>query len=197
MNPGQSRNPLSLAAVRRHRRRWLEMNSAPAKFWENLRSLVEPLRAFKQCFLMVLIFERCNEVRPWIPTSIVEVWIPKAAVADQIQKWRSDNGGNPLVDTDTYMRLTLPPGTTVTDLLTKDQVYPLDNDDWRIDDILHLIRRSTNRELFATGQLAAKVDAIEEEQPNLLAEFAPHAAGVILPIVAGIFYFMTLTTGGG
>ena len=174
----------------------MQLNQAPMPLSARLEVFWNPMRSFKRCSIMAIVFERCDEVEPWLVTNIVETWLDKTAVSDQDDKWRCDSGENPLFATDAYMRLAWPEGQEVTELIARGQIYDLPTDDLRMEDILHVQRRSTNRELAASGQLAAKVDALEEDNTSSLAEFAPHIAGVLLPLLSGVFYFLTLTTGG-
>ena len=45
-----------------------------------------------------------------MPTGLLEVYLPKAAVADQPRKWKTTSGRSAFADPDAYLWLTLKPG---------------------------------------------------------------------------------------
>ena len=187
MHPSQLRGP-GLLALGRHVTRWNAMSRAPGGLMSKLKVYVSPHQAYRQAFIKTLAFERENPVEPEIPTGIVEVWRDKGAVADQTDKWRCDSGGNVLRSPDTYMRLTLPPGQGISELLLLSQFDGLPEDDYRIEDIIHVQRRHSNRELKGAGVMAAEVDAIEEAGAPWWIDYLPHVAGILLPLICGFLY---------
>ena len=192
MHPSRVSNPRGMKALKRHQRRWKRMAKAPGGLLDGLMVYIAPAKGYKQAFIRALCFERDDEVEPEVPTAIVETWLPKATVADQPVKWRCDTGGNVMHSPNAYMRLTLPPGMLVSELLAMKQYYSLENDDYRMEDIIHVERRAADRELQTTGVLAAEVDSFEDEAAKykFLAEYWPHAAGVTLPVIMGVFFLI-------
>ena len=192
MHPSRVSNPRGMKALKRHQRRWKQMAKAPGGLLDGLMVYIAPAKGYKQTFIRALCFERDDEVEPEVPTAIVETWLPKATVADQPVKWRCDTGGNVMHSPNAYMRLTLPPGMLVSELLAMKQYYSLENDDYRMEDIIHVERRAADRELQTTGVLAAEVDSFEDEAAKykFLAEYWPHAAGVALPVIMGVFFLI-------
>ena len=192
MHPSRMRQAGAIPALLRHRRRWNAMSQAPGGLLSLLKVFCFPPRAYRETFIRVIIFERNDEVEPELPTHILELWDAKACWTDQPSKWRCEPGENALHSPNAQVRLQLPPGMEVSEVMFKSQIYDLATDDYHYDDIIHVHRRAGNRELQSSGRLAAEVDAIESDGPNQLIELIPHAVGVLLPIITGFFYMSSL-----
>ena len=177
-----------LPALARHVKRWNALSRAPGGLMASVKVYTMPPKAYRECFLKGLVFERNDEVEPEIPTGIVEVWRSKSSMADQTEKWKCDTGGNALRSSNAYMRLGLPPGMEIRELLALRQLDELQNDDYRMEDIIHVQRRAGNRELKASGDMAAEVDKLEKNEAHWLTAYIPHAFGVILPIITGVIF---------
>ena len=190
LHPGRlvKLTPPVIRALLRHYRRWLDMRGIPVKRMALVKALFAPPLTYREAFLRVLAIERNDEVEPYIPTGVVEHWQPKAAWADQPDKLRSVGGASPLSSRDAYVWLALAPGQLIGDMILMSQFHDLSNDDFRMEDIMHVERRALDREVQSTGFLAADVDDLEQEQPNPILELLPHAAGILLPVITGFIY---------
>lgn len=188
MHPSQSFG-LNARHVSRHAKRWDNMCRVKKSPTQRMKGLFLPGENYKTSFMKTLAIERNDEVEPEIPTGVVEVWRDRAAVADQMAKWRCDSGSNALRSSDTYMRLSLPSGMESSELLLLSQYDDLAPDEYRSEDIIHIQRRAVNRELKGTGDLAAEVDSLEDEGPPWWLDYIPHVAGMALPLIGG-FIFM-------
>ena len=171
-----------------HNRRWARMAGVPPVGW--LRTLVNPVATYKQTFIKMLVLERNNFVRPHVPTGILEVWAPKAAVADQTHKWRGDPTAPALRDRNAFMWLSLPEGGKVDEIVTVDQVMDLDPDDYHMEDIVDRQRRTLDTQTAQGGTLKGQLDVVKEKNAKPLMELLPGGAGLALLFGGPIMLFM-------
>ena len=176
-------------AVLRHRRRWDAMvgtGNKTSTMGAMLSLLVHPTDYYRGGFIRTLVTERNDFVEPYIPTGLLAVWQPKAAVADQPRLWKSSPGRPAFSDRDAYLWLSLAPGQTIDDILMVSQLRDLEADGYRMEDIINLARRSAGRETQEAGFLEGEVDRPTEGAPNPLIEMLPSLVGIEMMVLGPI-----------
>ena len=181
------RNPGALA---RHYRRWKGMTMASSNAGM-AKVYTMPMVAYKECMIRVFGTERRDFVQPHIPTALVSTWRPKAALADQPRKWRTESGRPAFDATDSYMWLALEPGQLVDDLLQMSDFDAMENDDYKMQDIINVERRALNRGVQAAGFLEGEVDQPPTETASILIELIPHGTGIGLALL-GILMLLVM-----
>ena len=180
----------NLRAVVAHNRRWARMSGTPAAGW--LRTLLNPMGVYRQTFIKVLAIERNNFVRPHVATGVIEIWAPKAAVADQTQKWQGNPAAQAFKDPDAYMWVALPQGARCEDILRVDDVIDLEPDDYHMEDIVDRERRALDTQTEQGGLLKGQLDVVPEDGPNPLMELLPAGAGCLFMFGGPIMLIMAL-----
>ena len=182
----------NIFAVHRNRKRWAMMgNRRPPSL---LSTLVNPVAAYKESCIRVYGVERSDFVEPWIPTGLIESWDSKAAWADQPQKWRGNASISAFKDPNAIIWIELEAGQKIEDVLWRKDFYELENDEYRMDDIVNVERRSTDNDLYAAGLLEGEVDLPEPEPVNPLLLLAPHIVGLGIAM-SGVFIMLNMFGG--
>ena len=151
-------------------------------------------RCYREAFIRVLAIERADFVEPHIPTGLLEVYLPKAAVADQPRKWRTTSGRPAFADPDAYLWLALKPGQTAEDIRSTADLLDLEVDDYRMEDVVNVERRALDRQVQSTGFLDAEVDKPKGEGAGTLMELLPYLTGIGFAVFGGI---IAITVAGG
>ena len=151
-------------------------------------------RCYREAFIRVLAIERADFVEPHVPTGLLEVYLPKAAVADQPRKWKTTSGRSAFADPDAYLWLTLKPGQMVEDIRSTSDLLDLAVDDYRMEDVVNIERRALDRQVQSTGFLEAEVDEPKGEGAGKLMELLPYLTGVGFAVFGGI---IAMTVVGG
>ena len=153
-----------------------------------------------EAFLRCLVVERMDFVEPHIPTGLLEIYVPKAAVADQMDKWHTAASRPAFSDPNAYMWLALPEGQRIAEVLHLGHILDpegkgdtLDTDGHRMEDSLNIERRAADRLIYQAGLLQSRVDKASEPKPHWIEQYWMEMASVGL-VVLGV---MALIFGGG
>ena len=149
---------------------------------------------YREAFIRVLVLERLDFVEPHIPTGVLEVYIPRAAVAGNPERWRTFSGRAAYSDPDAYMWLTLGDDGRIRDITSMEQIYGLVNDDYRMEDVVNVERRAYDRQVQSTGFLAGDVAEPKGERGDMWQELLPHVAGIGFALF-GVVLLVTLNGG--